>query len=276
MGLLLVLFKHKITNLKLVKLDLFVKCSLKTFLINLVMLNHIDMPLIKHSKLVQLGLMSFLIRDKILERHAQGGDFKLKRHGNLDTINERERSSSYGHLNASVICPQSVWETLMPVTMITINHFLENHDNYLVQSLNLTITLGVIRCGERFLDMISITHSPHMLILKINTLISNDSYKNTKLTYDMSLYEIYDLRTHGRDQGNCLYPLGKLISGNDNELMTIKRRKNKLIDEIKTPLGEGPHVLDGMKRLRKHVLKMGMLLTLDSLTYSLQSPSMVG
>lgn len=47
MGLLLILLKNKIIDLELMKLDLLIKCSFKTFLIDLMMLNCIDTSLIK-------------------------------------------------------------------------------------------------------------------------------------------------------------------------------------------------------------------------------------
>lgn len=50
------------------------------------------------------------------------------------------------------------------------------------------------------LDLIGITHSPHMLIFKTSTIISNDSSRDTELTYDMSLKERYNLRIYHRDQ----------------------------------------------------------------------------
>lgn len=103
MGLLMILFKHKVTNFELMRLDLLVKCSLEMLLINLVIINCIDTPLIKKSNLVQLRLTSFLIRDKFLKQHEQGMNLKLKRYYNLSTIDERERSSTRGCLNTSMI-----------------------------------------------------------------------------------------------------------------------------------------------------------------------------
>ena len=42
MGLLLILFENKVTNIELLKLYLLIECSLKMFLINLMMLDGID------------------------------------------------------------------------------------------------------------------------------------------------------------------------------------------------------------------------------------------
>lgn len=49
------------------------------------------------------------------------------------------------------------------------------------------------------LDLIYVTYSRHMLILETSTIISNDSSRDTKLTYAMGLQERCDLRNYHRD-----------------------------------------------------------------------------
>lgn len=65
--------------------------------INIMMLNRIDVPLIKQIKLIQLSLMSFLMRDKVFEWHMEGGDIELKRYDSLITINKEKESGTHGH-----------------------------------------------------------------------------------------------------------------------------------------------------------------------------------
>lgn len=67
MGLLLILFENKITNLELLNSNLLFECLFKMFLIDFMMFNCIDMSLIKQSELVQPILMRLLVWDEILE-----------------------------------------------------------------------------------------------------------------------------------------------------------------------------------------------------------------
>lgn len=148
----------------------------------------------------------------------------------------------------------------MPIFMIIVDHLFQNSNNSFIESFSLTLTLGVIRCGEGILNVITIVQSPDMLILKICTIVRYNFVQNAKPTNDMNINKVDNLWTNGRYKWFKLDPLSKTFYCNDYKHMDTRRWRKKLSNKIKH---KGLYIMNGIKCLHSKMLQMRMLLVLN-------------
>lgn len=118
----------------------------------------------------------------------------------------------------------------MPILTNIINHLFKDFDKHFVCCLHLTITLWVIGCGPKMLDMICLTKVFHKLIFEGISIVSDDGGRDSISTKNMEKDEFGDLNTYYLGEWYCFHPLGKVLSGGDNEGVVVKGWRVNLFD----------------------------------------------
>ena len=137
------------------------------------------------------------------------------------------------------ICPKDVWQLFHPFSLRIIQPFLKSIHYDFIDSLNLSIPLGVSRGGISICNPQVTTVSSEGLAIKLQAVVRDKGTKDPKPSYNILPKKFLGIHVPDVSQWFSSNPLGEVICA-DQQVLLIPYGLRKRTYNIQAPLSEWP------------------------------------